>query len=76
MSFFTRSSSYGDTSFKKSLNIPGYIAEIKDIYYKVNDGLVTNTHLINENTINNIEENEGPNNWHRPFFSFKVIEKQ
>ena len=73
--FFTRNSSLGVTSLNRTLEIPGYIANIKNIYYKVNEGIVTNNHLINENTINYFDENDVANNWYKPFFSFKVVEK-
>jgi hypothetical protein len=73
--FYTSNSVY-NTDFKSKLNIEGKIANIKEIYYKVNDGKVNNNYLIFENTATNWDDNEEPNNWHRPSFSFKVVEKQ
>jgi len=73
--FFTSSSVYNSDLIRK-INIDGKIAGIKDIYYKVNDGKVNNNYLIFENTATNWDDNEEPNNWHRPSFSFKVVEKQ
>ena len=73
---FITSSSVYNTGLIRKLDIEGKIANIKDIYYKVNDGKVNNNYLIFENTSTNWNDDEEPNNWHRPFFSFKVVEKQ
>jgi hypothetical protein len=75
MLFATNSSAY-NPNFKRNLSIERKIADVKDIYYKVNNGIMNNNHLIFENTTSFWDDNDDVNKWYQPRFSFEVVEKQ
>ena len=73
MLFATNNSAY-NPNFNGNLSVEGKIASIKDIHYKVNNGILNNNHLIFNNTTSFWDDNDGVNKWYQPRFSFEVVE--